>query len=331
MGLLSFTERGIYCARADVFIDPQKPVDRAIVTHAHSDHARWGMGSYIAQAANEHILKLRLGNDIRLDTRGWGESFSVNGVKFSFHPAGHIWGSSQVRVEHKGEVWCVSGDYKIEDDGFSHAFEPVSCHTFVTECTFGLPVFRWESQELVIRQINDWWSGNAKAGKTSVLVAYALGKAQRLIANVNHEIGEIFVQGAVENVNKALAADGAKLPKTIYVAPEIKKERFKGALVITPGSSVGTSWMRKFDPSEVATVSGWMAIRGIKRRRNAGQGFVMSDHADWDGLNEAVALTKAERVYTMHGYTDAYAKWLSGNGLDAQSVDDLSLRSEEEV
>ena len=329
--LLSFTSKGIFCAQAGVYIDPQQPVDKAIVTHAHSDHARWGSKHYVAQHLNQHILKLRLGEDISLETKDWGERFQINGVNFSFHPAGHIWGSAQVRVEYKGEIWCVTGDYKIEDDGFSQPFELVKCHAFVTECTFGLPVFNWDPQAQVMRQINDWWRGNAEEGKTSILVAYALGKAQRLIKNIDLGIGEVFVQGAVDNVNKALEASGAILPRTTYVSPEIDQSRYKGALVVTPGSSVGTSWMRKFQPYEVATVSGWMAIRGIKRRRNAGQGFVMSDHADWNGLNQAVAETGAERVYAMHGYTDVFARWLNQNGLEAYSVDELAVRDEEET
>ncbi len=330
MALLSFDDKGIYCEKAGVYIDPHKPVSKAIITHAHSDHARWGMGSYVAQKSNEHILKLRLGEEINLETKDWRETFIVNGVRFSFHPAGHIWGSSQVRVEYKGEVWCVSGDYKVEDDGFSQAFEPVRCHTFVTESTFGLPIFKWQPQQQVISQINGWWKENAQQGKTSVLIAYALGKAQRIIANLDMEIGEVFVHGAVENVNNALAADGALLPKTTYISPDIEKSRFPGALVVTPGSSAGTSWMRKFDPFEVATVSGWMAIRGIKRRRNVGQGFVMSDHADWEGLNEAVSATGAERVLVVHGYTDAYARWLRDQGLQAHGINELSVREEEE-
>ena len=320
-GLLSYTESGIYCEQGDFFIDPWKPVAKAIITHAHSDHARPGNQWYLAQRLNKEILKHRLGADINLELMDYGDHRLINGVKVSFHPAGHIWGSSQVRVEYKGEVWVVSGDYKLGNDGFSGEFEPVPCHTFITETTFGLPVFKWKPQTEVIGQINNWWQQNANDGKTSILCAYALGKAQRLLANVDHSIGEIYVQGAVANVNEALERDGAKLPKYTYASPDVDKSLYKGSLLITPSSSIGTSWMRKFQPYEVATVSGWMQIRGIKRRRNSGHGFVMSDHADWDELNQAIAATRAERVYVTHGYTDVFQRWLEQQGIKAGIVE----------
>ena len=330
MALLTFTDKGIFCERANVFIDPSQAVDRAIVTHAHSDHARSGSSHYLAQKQNEGILRLRLGADISLETRDYGDPVAINGVTFSFHPAGHIWGSSQVRAEYQGEIWVVSGDYKVEDDGFSTPYEVVRCHNFITESTFALPVFKWKPQDGVVSEINRWWGENAREGKSSILCAYALGKAQRVIHNVDQSIGRIYVHGAVANVNEALSISGAKLPETIYASPEIDKKDYAGSLIVTPSSSIGTSWMNKFYPYEVATVSGWMNIRGIKRRRNAGQGFVLSDHADWDGLNLAVKESGADRVYVTHGYVDAYARWLRQNGLEAQSIQSLSLREDEE-
>lgn len=327
--LLIFSPKGIYCPRADVFIDPTHPVDKAVITHAHSDHARWGHKYYIAQRQNKEILKLRLGKDINLTLKEYGETFRINGVKFSFHPAGHIWGSAQVRVEHKGEVWVASGDYKTESDLFSPDFEPVRCHTFITESTFALPVFQWRPQSQIMEEINQWWSDNAREGKTSIICAYALGKAQRVITSINRDIGPIFVHGAVWNVHEALNLDGANLPPVTYVTEEAKRSTdFAGSLIVTPSSAMGTSWMRKFHPYEVATVSGWMNVRGIKRRRNSGRGFVLSDHADWDGLNWAIKETGAERVWVTHGYTETYARWLRQQGLDARSVDSLSIRDE---
>ncbi|MEM9327831.1 MAG: ligase-associated DNA damage response exonuclease [Bacteroidota bacterium] len=330
MALLTFTEKGIYCERADVFIDPSQPVHRAIVTHAHSDHARPGSNHYLAQQQNESILRLRLGEEISLETIDYGDSVTINGVTFSFHPAGHIWGSSQVRAEYKGEIWVVSGDYKLEDDGFSTPFEAVPCHHFITESTFALPVFKWQPQHEVMQEINAWWQANAEEGKTSILCAYALGKAQRILHNVDESIGPIYVHGAVANVNEALVASGAKIKSTIYAGPEVDKKDYPGSLVVTPSSPLGTSWMNKFYPYEVATVSGWMNIRGIKRRRNAGRGFVMSDHADWDGLNTAVRATGAQRVLVTHGYVDAYARWLTQTGLKAESIQSLSIREDTE-
>lgn len=330
--LLTFSPKGIYCPRAGVFIDPTHPVDKAVITHAHSDHARWGHKHYIAQRQNKEILKLRLGKDINLTLKKYGESFTINGVKFSFHPAGHIWGSAQIRVEYKGEVWVASGDYKTETDHFSQDFEPVRCHTFITESTFALPVFQWKPQAHTMAEINQWWANNAQEGKTSIICAYALGKAQRVITSVNREIGPIFVHGAVWNVQEALNLDGANLPEVIYATEEAKKNTdFAGSLIVTPSSAMGTSWMRKFHPYEVATVSGWMNVRGIKKRRNSGRGFVLSDHADWDGLNWAIKETGAERVWVTHGYTETYARWLRQQGLDARSVESLSIREEIET
>lgn len=331
-GLLTFSPKGIYCPRADVFIDPTHPVNKAVITHAHSDHARWGHKYYIAQRQNNEILKLRLGQDIHLSLKEFEESFTINGVKFSFHPAGHIWGSAQVRVEYKGEVWVASGDYKTEADHFSPDFEPVKCHAFITESTFALPVFQWQPQAEVMADINAWWAANAREGKASVICAYALGKAQRVITSVNRDIGPIYVHGAVWNVHEALNRDGAQLPEVTYVSEELKKNKnFAGSLIVTPSSALGTSWMRKFHPFEVATVSGWMNVRGIKKRRNSGHGFVLSDHADWDGLNWAIKETGAEKVWVTHGYTETYARWLRQQGLDARSVDSLSIREEIET
>lgn len=318
--LCTYTEKGIYCPQGDFYIDPWQPVEKAVITHAHSDHARWGHKQYLAQKLNREILKLRLGQDIKLETKEYGEPVSINGVKVSFHPAGHIWGSSQVRLEYQGEIWVVSGDYKVEADGFSGAFEPIKCHTFITESTFGLPVFKWKPQREVIEEINGWWKKNKSDGKVSILCAYALGKAQRIIYNIDHGIGDVYVHGAVENVNQALVRDGAKLPKTIYASADIDKAKYPGSLVIAPSSAVGTSWMRKFNPYELATVSGWMQIRGIKRRRNSGHGFVMSDHADWEGLNQAVAATGAERIFVTHGYTEVFSRWLEQQGLESHVI-----------
>ncbi|MEQ8548250.1 MAG: ligase-associated DNA damage response exonuclease [Cyclobacteriaceae bacterium] len=323
--LCVFTENGIYCPAGDFFIDPHKPVEKAVITHAHADHARFGSKKYLSNTLNNHILRLRLGKDIDLSTMSYGEQKELNGVKISFHPAGHIWGSSQVRLEYKGEVWVIAGDYKVEDDGFSGVFEPVKCHTFITESTFALPVFDWKPQSEVIEDINNWWLKNQAENKVSILCAYSLGKAQRLIANIDHSIGKVFVHGAIHNVNEALLASGAVLPKTFYVESEMNKNQYSGQMVIAPSSAIGTSWVRKFKPFELATVSGWMQIRGIKQRRNAGHGFVLSDHADWKGLNEAIKSTQAERVIVNHGYTDIYSRWLAEQGYQSQTAESLFL------
>lgn len=318
--LLRFTDKGIFCEQGNFYIDPWKPVDRAVLTHAHSDHARWGSKQYLAHHDSREVLKLRLGEDISLRTIAYNEEISVDGVKITLFPAGHIFGSAQVRVEYKGEIWVASGDYKTETDGFTVDFEPVPCHTFITESTFGLPVFNWRPQQEIMSEINQWWRENKAAGKTSIICAYALGKAQRVMSAIDTSIGDIYLHGAVANVNEALEKDGAILPDATRVTKEINKDLYKGNLIITPLSGLGTSWVNKFSPYETAMVSGWMNIRGMKRRRAVQRGFVLSDHADWKGLNEAIAATGAERVFVTHGYQSVFARYLSELGYDAKEV-----------
>ena len=318
--VLSFTDRGIYCPAADVFIDPWKPVDRALITHGHADHARPGMGHYLATDGAAPVMRHRLG-DIAIETVAYGETRRIGDAAISFHPAGHVPGSAQIRVEVGGEVWVVSGDYKIEADGLSDPFEPVRCHAFITECTFGLPVFRWDSQEAVAAQINDWWRSNAANGRATILGAYALGKAQRLLSAIDASIGPILTHGAVENTNEVLRAQGLPLPDTIRVTPEMNPKDYPRALVLATPSALGTAWARRFGPASTGFASGWMALRGVRRRRAADRGFVLSDHADWEGLNTAIAETGAERIFATHGYTQIFRRWLESQGYDAAIVE----------
>lgn len=316
MPLLEFTDRGIYCSQADVYIDPWRPVERALITHGHADHARWGHQHYLCTRLAKPVMRYRLG-PVKIETVDYGEVRTVNGVKFSFHPAGHIIGSAQVRVEYRGEVWVASGDYKLEDDGLSTAFEPVPCHTFITESTFGLPVYEWAPQEEVMADINNWWRENAADGKVSVISSYALGKAQRVMHGLDTSIGPILTHGAVENTNEVLRKQGIQLPATKRVIQGIKKKDMQNALVIAPPSAVGSPWMKKFRPFSLGIASGWMTLRGARRRRNADRGFILSDHADWGGLNEAIAATGAQRIIVTHGYTDIFRRWLEEQGYEA--------------
>lgn len=321
--LIEFHPEGIYCPQADIFIDPSKPQKKAIITHAHADHARKGMQSYLTHKDSEEVLKLRLGKGINLETVDYGQSISINGVNFSLHPAGHIYGSAQVRVEYKGEVWVISGDYKTEDDGFCTPFEPVKCNHFVTESTFAMPVYQWQSQKTVFDDINGWWRKNQSEGKNTVLFGYSLGKAQRIIANLDMSIGEVFLHGTIHNTNEALIRNGAPLPKLELVDNDMPKSHFKGCMIIAPPSTANSDWIRKFLPYTTGICSGWMMIQGTKRRRTADRGFVLSDHADWNGLNEAVAATGAENIYVTHGYTAVYSRWLKEQGLNAREVHTL--------
>lgn len=318
--LLTFTDKGIYCNAGNFYIDPWRPVDYAVITHAHSDHARPGSKHYLAHKHSEPILRLRLGHEISLQTVEYGQTWMQNGVKISLHPAGHIVGSAQVRVEYKGEIWVVSGDYKVENDGLSTPFEPVKCHHFISECTFGMPIYRWKPQAEIFDNMNAWWQENKANGKVSVVFAYSLGKAQRVLQGINPDIGSVFVHGAVWNVNKAIEENGMVLnPYTRVEAGQTKKD-WEGALVIAPGSALGSPWLKKFGDYATASASGWMQVRGQKRRNALDTGFVLSDHADWPGLNEAVLATEAQKVWTTHGYTAVFSRWLNDNGIESEEV-----------
>ena len=327
--LLQFTGTSIYCPHADVHIDPWMPEERAIITHAHSDHAKWGSKNYLAHKDSEPILRLRLGQNISLQTVEYGEKFSINGVTFSLHPAGHIIGSAQVRVEYKNEVWVVSGDYKLEDDNFCAPFEPVKCNVFITESTFGLPIYNWQPQEKVFSEINGWYQKNKSEDKASVLMGYSLGKMQRILKSLKINDERIFAHGAVYAVNKRLRQAGFNLPPITLVTKETDKKLFRGALILAPPSADGSAWMKKFNPYSTAYCSGWMLVRGAKNRRAIDQGFVLSDHADWNDLNIAIKNTGAEKVFVTHGYTSVFSKWLNENNIAAAEVQTMYGTEEE--
>jgi putative mRNA 3-end processing factor len=352
------TEHGLYCAEGDFHIDPWKPVQRAVVTHAHSDHATPGCASYLCAARGLHILQRRVaspplprqwegaggGSSTTLELAGgpgegdstplplvggvrgrasspsfqpldWNTPLTINNVRVSLHPAGHILGSAQVRIEHKGRVTVVSGDYKTDPDPTCDAFEPVACDTFITESTFGLPIYRWPAQQTVFDDINAWWRECQSSGRTAILFAYALGKAQRLLAGVDRSIGPILVHGALTTFDEPYRAAGVDLP-TIERATIDNAKAHKGcALVLAPPSANDSRWLRKFGPVSLAMASGWMRIRGTRRRRALDRGFVLSDHADWPGLLSAIEATGATFVGVTHGYTRALAKHLESRGV----------------
>lgn len=316
--VLTFTDRGIYCPAGDFYIDPWRPVDRALITHGHADHARPGHGAYLATTGALPVIRHRLG-EITAEGIAYGAAQTIGGARVSFHPAGHLPGSAQIRVEVGGQVWVASGDYKTAPDGLSEPFEPVRCHAFITECTFGLPVFTWPSQDAVAADINAWWADNAAQGRASLLGAYSLGKAQRLLSILAPQ-GPILTHGAVEATNAILRAQGYAMPDTIPVTPDTDTKSHKGALILAPPSALGSTWARRFGPASTGFASGWMRLRGIRRRRAMDRGFVVSDHADWPGLHQAIKATGAEKVFTTHGYTDIFARWLKTQGYDAEVV-----------
>ncbi len=316
--LLTFTDRGIFCPEGGFYIDPWRPVDRALITHGHSDHARPGHGAYLATHAALPVIRHRLGA-LTAEGIAYGETRQIGGVTVSFHPAGHVPGSAQIRVARRGEVWVVSGDYKTENDGLSEAFAPVACHTFITECTFGLPLFRWQPQATIATQIAGWRTTCAANGQTPILAAYGLGKAQRLMTLLQDQ-GPILTHGAVEETTQILRAQGYALPRTIRITAQTNPKDHPGAILIAPPSALGSKWAARFGPTAEAFASGWMALRGIRRRRNLGTGFTISDHADWPGLNQAIKATGATRIFATHGYTTPFRRWLEDQGYDAGIV-----------
>ena len=314
---------GLYCPPGDFFIDAWHPVERSVITHGHADHARIGHGHYLAHTDSAGVLRARLGEQITLQTLAYGEAIEHRGVKISLHPAGHVLGSAQVRLAHGGRTWVLSGDYKTEADGTCSPFEPVPCQVFITESTFGLPIYRWMPQAQLFAEIADWWRANAEEGRASVLLCYAFGKAQRILhglAGVHAGIGPIVVHGALEPLNAAYRAAGVALPPTVRVTdPGVDAALLRRALVLAPPSARGTPWLRRFGANHSdAFASGWMQLRGARRRRAVDRGFVLSDHADWPGLQAAIAGTGAERVIVTHGNVAVLVRWLSELGLQAQ-------------
>ena len=317
--MLRVTESGLYCDAGDFFIDPWRPVPRAVVTHAHSDHLTGGCGHYLVAERGVGVSRERLGQwQDRVEGIAFGETRTINGVRVSLHPAGHILGSAQIRLELGGEVWVASGDYKTDSDPTCDAWEPVRCHTFITESTFGLPIYRWPAPRDVFGEINAWWRDNVAAGRTSLLFGYGLGKAQRLLAGLDRDIGPILVHGAVERMTALYRQAGVDLPHTEYATTA--RGVSTGAMIVAPPSADGSVWARKFGAQSTAFASGWMLVRGARRRRSVDRGFTLSDHVDWPQLLGAIDATGAERVLVTHGFTGPVVRWLRDKGLRADTL-----------
>ena len=309
-------KEGLYCVPGQFYIDPWRPVERAIITHAHADHARVGHRHYLCAAPGEQVLRARLGA-VSIQGLAYGDSIAHHGVQVSLHPAGHVLGSAQVRMEYDGAVWVASGDYKLQPDPTCAPFEPLRCDTFITESTFGLPIYRWQAPQEVYDDINQWWRRNAAEGRTSVLFCYAFGKAQRILAGLDASIGPIICHGAAQALTQVYRASGVALPATVMVGDVTEKPALKTAMVIAPPSAAGSPWMKRFGDYSDAFASGWMLLRGARRRRGVDRGFVLSDHADWPGLMQAITATRAERVIVTHGSIPVMVRWLQQNGWQA--------------
>jgi putative mRNA 3-end processing factor len=318
--LLTVTPSGIYCPAGDFYIDPWRSVDRALVTHAHSDHARWGMGRYLCAAPGLEVLRLRMEDGAKIEAAEFGKVLTLNGVKVSFHPSGHILGAAQIRVEDKGEVWVVTGDYKTQHDPTCAPFELVRCHTLITECTFGLPNYRWPKEDVVFGDINAWWRANQERGVASVIYCYTLGKAQRILGGIDASIGPIFVHGAIERMNRGYRWAGVRLPDAKIATTQPRGFDWTKALILAPSSADGTPWLRRFGHISTGYASGWMQVRGIRRRRAVDRGFVLSDHVDWPSLLGVIEASGAERVIATHGFTSVLARYLSEMGTNAEEM-----------
>ena len=313
--MLEIRDQGLYCPAGGFYIDPVAPVERAVLTHAHGDHARTGSAHYLTANSGFNLVRTRLGDDASIQTLQYGETLRLGDVDVSLHPSGHILGSAQVRMERNGEVWVAAGDYKRAPDPTCPSLEPLRCHTFVTESTFALPIFRWQEPGETLCAIDDWWRDNQASGKASMLFVYAIGKAQRVLAGIDASIGPIICHGAVERINAIYRAQGIPLPQSA----DLKEHR--RALVLAPPSAMGSPWLRRFTPMSTAMASGWMRIRGTRRRRALDRGFVLSDHADWPGLLDTVAETHAEKVWVTHGFRAPLARWLSERGTPAEAIE----------
>lgn len=315
------TAEGLFCEPGGFYIDPWRQVDRAVITHGHSDHARWGMQHYLAARESEQILRHRLGQDISLQTLDYGERLRIGDVHVSLHPAGHILGSAQVRVEYRGHVTVVTGDFKREADSTARNFELVPCHGLISECTFGLPVYKWPDSGAVRSEMLEWWRSNASENRTSVIYCYSLGKAQRVLAGLDPSIGPIWVHGAIEKMNDCYRQNGVFLPECSKPDPEAIRDARGTGMVLAPPSTDQSPWMKKFGKTSRAMASGWMQVRGRRRNRALDRGFVLSDHSDWDGLIATIMECGCESVRLTHGYTAAMVRWLQEKGIDASALE----------
>ena len=314
------TKHGLSCGDGGFHIDPWGPVERAVITHAHADHASRGSRHYLAARDGAHILRARLGNEARIQLLEYGEAVDLDGHRLTLHPAGHILGSAQVRIERRGHVTVFTGDYKLQPDPTCRPFELVRCHALITESTFGLPVYRWDEPEQVFADIRAWWKSNREAGRASVLFAYALGKAQRILMGLDPSAGPIFTHELVEELNRRYRMSGVALPNTLPLGKATGKTEWGRAIILAPPSARGTAWMGTLGECSTALASGWMRLRGARNRRGGDRGFVLSDHADWPGLMETIAATGAERVFVTHGYVEPVVRLLREKGIHAEPL-----------
>jgi putative mRNA 3-end processing factor len=351
--LIAWTPQGLYCEAGGFYIDPHRAVDLAVVTHAHSDHARRGSKHYICEKSGLGLLRVRLGARISAEGRAFGESFQLGRVKVSFHSAGHILGSAQVRVECDGEVWVASGDYKRDPDPSCEPFENVKCDTFITEATFGTPKFAWAKDVDHGSAIAEWWSESERAGRNCILFGYSLGKTQRILAELApHARKPVLIHSTCVELTECYRQEGRTLAPTRALESALSElggflsgsevlpyarddsrstsvlvnSQLRGEMILAPPSILKEEWAQKLGEYETAFASGWMQNfkpNPYSTGRSYDRGFVISDHADWNDLNQTILETGAKRVFVQHR-EGALIRHLRKQGIDAHSSDALT-------
>lgn len=329
---LEVKPQGLYCSAGDFFIDASRPVPLCIVTHGHGDHARFGHKQYIAANDSLEILQHRLGENVPVQAISYNHKIKLGECWVSLHPAGHILGSAQIKIETSQGVFVISGDYKTATDATCQPFEPIECDVFVTESTFGLPVYHWENNDTIGKEIYDWWQENSAQGFPSVLFCYALGKAQRILSLLaSYSDQPVYLHGAILPLAQVYAQKGISMIPFLPIPEKSKVQSFSKDLILAPPSAIGTPWLKRFPLHRNGAASGWMQVRGMRRRRSLDRGFVLSDHADWDGLIQTIEQTKASKVLTAHGYSDILAKYLrEERGIEARELKGLESSDEGE-
>lgn len=319
--LLHPTPAGLYCPPGDFYVDPVRPVDRAVVTHGHSDHARAGHGAVLATPQTLAIMAERYGEDFtgRRQPAAYGEATSVNGVEIRLHPAGHVLGSAQAEVHWRGLTIVVSGDYKRRRDPTCAGFEPVPCHVFISEATFGLPVFRHPPAEAEVARLVK--SLGQFPERAHLVGAYALGKAQRIIAHLREAGWErpIYVHGALERLNALYEREGVALGP-ILPTRDLPKGSLGGEVAIAPPSAIQDRWARRFAEPVAAFASGWMGVRARARQKGVELPLVVSDHADWDELTATFREVAPEEIWITHGREEGLCRWAELNGMKARAL-----------
>ena len=321
--LISQKSQGLYCESANIWIDPYKSVEKAIITHAHSDHFTNGCREYICSIETGLLLKKRFGNNINLKTVEYDKKFLINGINFSLHPSGHILGSSQIKIMTDSETWLITSDFKRQKDKTCKSYERLKTDFLICESTFGLPIFNWESTNKIIDKITKWV--NQSEDSTSILFCYSLGKAQRLLSELNRQnFKNIYVHKSINNINTIYKNLGIELEEAKIFDNNLEINNLKDCLLLLPPSLNNQNFLKKFKRFQTGFASGWMSIRALKKRSGFDKGFTISDHADWNGLIKTIKESEAKRVFLNHGDGESLANFLRDKeGLDIKQLNEV--------